>query len=194
MPRAPDCLFPAESTWGIPILDLARQATHLDAPILPWGSIGRRRVHRGSYHFYTEDRKFKALWENPGHLPLTECRTAVELNFSTNTQTPAAAALWDVYRKRWVAAYWQSMGVRVAVDINVEERFADLNLLGVPRGWSAYATRATDADLATLKAQHERAIDHANGNSMTMLVYCGGHMVRAYCEENRLLYLPFHVG
>lgn len=190
----PDVVFAGEAEFGIPILDPNRQAMLVDAPFVPWGALPRRRLMRGTWHFYIDDRKFAAVWKTPGQLLATECRGVVEPNFSTHQQTPRAVALHDIYRKRWLACYWQSQGVRLLVDLNVEERFADLNLRGVPRGWSAFATRATDAALAILEAQHARAIERADGNPLTFVVYCGGALVRTYCAAHRLLYLPFWAG
>lgn len=142
--RIPDVIFPTDNEWGVPLLDLNMQAIMLNIPITKWGTIGRHGKMAGTYHFYTDDYKFTALWGNPWPVISSSCVSVVEPNFSTHEQMPKAVALWDIYRKRWLARFWQSYGVRIFVDLNVEPHLMELNMLGVPHGWMAYATRWLD--------------------------------------------------
>jgi hypothetical protein len=113
----------------------------------------------------------------------------IEPNFSTHEQHPPAYVLWQVYRKRWLARWWQSKGLRVWVDLNVHRDFRELNLLGVPRGWKAFANRAhSEGD--GLAEEYELARQHAGSEDVLYLVYGGGKAVKALCAERGWFHEP----
>ncbi len=187
----PDILFPSDNDWGVPTLDIRMQAQYVVAPVERWGRIARHgSTMPGTWHFYTEDYKFNSLWDKPNVLQETGCVNAVEPNISTNDQMPAAVALWGIYRKRWIARLWQSQGIRIFVDLNVDSAFADLNLLGVPVGWTSYATRAYDNNTAMLTCDHKRAITHAQTDAILFLVFGGGKAIQQYCKERGWHWIP----
>jgi hypothetical protein len=185
----PDSLWPTDNEWGIPLLSIERQADAFDLPIETWGAKGRK-VAAGTYHFYTEDYRFAAIWDRPGQLVAAGCVNAVEPNFSVYDQVPRAVALWATYRKRWLARYWQSQGIRIFVDLNVARPYDDLNLLGVPKGWRAYATRGYTSRLDMLAEELEIARTHAGTRDVLFMVYGGGDKVRQWCSANVALWLP----
>jgi hypothetical protein len=190
----PDAIWPSDNEWGVPTLDLDYQALSLPEPIIKWGAIARKGVMPGTWHFYTDDYKFTALWKNPATVVNTRCSTVVEPNFSTNPAMPRAVVLRGIYRKRWLARYWQSQGIRVFVDLNVEPEFDDLSLLGVPRGWRAYATRWLESygerDIPT---QYERAKQHA-GTDILFLVIGGRVDAASMCEYYGWSHLVEHAA
>lgn len=147
---------------------------------------------RGTYHFYTDDYKFSALWDDPTPILNSGCINVVEPNFSTNSMMPRAAVAWGVYRKRWMARYWQSQGVRVFVDLNVEDEFADLNWLGIPPGWRAYATRGYARHLDSLRTQYERACERGGGAALFVVVG-GGAVIEGECRSRGWLYIPEYI-
>ena len=179
----PDSLWPTDNEWGIPLLDIERQADAFDLPIETWGAKGRK-LSAGTYHFYTEDYRFEAIWNQPGQLVAAGCVNAVEPNFSVYDQVPRAVALWATFRKRWLARYWQSQGVRIFVDLNVARPYDDLNLLGVPKGWKAYATRGYESRLHMTDEELSIARAHAGTDSVLFLVYGGSAKVRDWCNAN----------
>jgi hypothetical protein len=186
----PDAIWPSNNEWGVPVLDLAMQADAFDAPIVRWGRIARTSTMKGTWHFYTEDYCFSALWSDPSKVPATSCVTVVEPNFSTSAQMPRAAALWQVYRKRWLARFWQAKGVRIAVDLNVAAAHADLNMLGVPKGWKAYAIRGYSTNRDFIIQQHEAACERAGTRSLLFMVYGGNPAVRDFARSQGFLWLP----
>lgn len=179
----PDSLWPTDNEWGIPLLDIERQADAFDLPIETWGAKGRNRK-AGTYHFYTEDARFATIWQKPDMLIVAGCVNAVEPNFSVYDQVPRAVALWATFRKRWLARYWQSRGVRIFVDLNVARPYDDLNLLGVPRGWRSYATRGYESRLFMTDEELAIARAHAGTDSVLFLVYGGSAKVREWCNAN----------
>lgn len=177
-----DEIFPSDNEWGVPSLTLSHQEATppaVTAPVVVWGSTRRRRVDVGTWCFYADDYRFSAVWADPD-APLGAGAT-VECNYSIFDDSPAAVALWAVYRKRWLAAYWQRAGAEVWVDLCVAQRHAALNLLGVPRGWQRYATAGWDSRVSDLDAEMQLASQHAAGWPFTLIVYGGGRAVTEWC-------------
>ena len=98
-----------------------RQADAVDFPVTQWGTIGANRPMPGTWSFYVDDHRFGALWRDPSPVLRAGAVNVVEPNFSTHDQHPRAYVLWQVYRKRWLARWWQTKGLRVFVDLNVTE-------------------------------------------------------------------------
>jgi len=151
-----DILWQTDNEWGIPLLNINLAAEQAVLPLKKWGTVARTKSARkmpGTWYFYTDDYKFSGLWRDPTPIVNSGCTNVIEPNFSTTAQMPRAVALWRIYQKRWLARYWQSRGIRVFVDLCVDPLFYDLNLLGVPFGWKAWATRVY-ADQLNM-AEHE---------------------------------------
>lgn len=146
----------------------------------------------GTWHFYTDDYRFTALLNDPSPVVETGCVTAVEPNFSIHQQTPVAVGLFRIYQKRWIARYWQSKGIRIFVDLNVAPKFLDLNLLGVPEGWRAYATRGYNAKVGHTIEEHEAACQRAGTESVLFVVYGGGEDVQQLCADRGFIWIPEH--
>jgi hypothetical protein len=179
----PDTLWPTDNDWGIPTLDIERQADAFDVPIERWGSQSRKGKV-GTWHFYTDDYRFEGVWAKPDQLVQAGCVNAVEPNFSVYDQFPRAVALWATFRKRWLARYWQSRGVRIFVDLNVARPYDDLNLLGVPMGWRAYATRGYTERIEALDEELAIARAHAGTDSVLFMCYGGGDAISEWCKQN----------
>jgi hypothetical protein len=188
--RAPDAVWPSDNEWGIPLLDLNRQALSFDQPWAIWGAAGRKARMAGTWLFYTEDYRYEALWTDPTPVLATDCVAAVEPNFSCYENMPPAVALWQIYRKRWIARWWQSQGVRIFADLNVATNHYALNQLGIPAGWRAFATRGYTARLDATHLEYEQACRIAGeGVTPLFLVYGGGRAVKEECQRMGWLWL-----
>ena len=163
--------FHSDNEWGIPTLDLNYQCLSESTLIERWGRLARHNTRMpGMWHFYTEDYKFTGIWKNPDVLIRTGCKSAIELNFSTSIHHPKAEVLYNIWRKRWLARYWQNAGIQMVVDLNVEPLVWDLNMLGVPKGWKSYATRWY-ARFEDINWQFEQAKKHAETDDITFFVF-----------------------
>jgi hypothetical protein len=191
------------NAWGIPTLDLSWQATREDIRSaasphwLHWGAWVRNTKGKGrAVSFYRYDRHFTALIKHPERLIRFGPSVAVEANFSTFPDQPRWEALGTIGRKRTLSAIWGEAGVKLIVDLNVDAAFSDLSLLGVPFGWSSYATRShRDLGPEALTSAYNRAADHAaNGGvgaeRLTFLVFGGGKMIRDLCEAKGWGWIP----
>lgn len=184
----PDALWPTDNDYEIPLLDENMQADAVDLPLSIWGAGKRKARMNGTWAFYTDDYRFEALWDDPSDVVNTQCVNVVEPNFTTTQQMPFPVCLYNIYRKRWLARWWQSMGLRVFVDLNVHPKLYETNLLGVPQGWKAYATRGYSAQLDLLEREYELAKQHAGGGTLLFFVYGGGKTVRDYCRAHGLVW------
>ncbi len=186
----PDAIFPSDNEWDVPTLLPELQADFLELSLTKWGEGSRKAAMRGTYHFYTEDYKFEALWEDPLDLVNSSCVAIVEPNTSTNDQMPTAVALWQIYRKRWLARYLQEFGIKVWVDLNVDPKWARLNLLGIPQGWRSFCTRGLDRTIDDLSTEYGIACEVAAPNAPRFLVYGGGKATEALCKKRGWQWLP----
>ena len=192
MTRVPDGTFPSSNDWGIPDLLIEQQASILPAPFVPWGSIARKSRMPGTYHFYVDDYKFRGIWkaEKPYQIVRCNCAAVVEVNFSTSEQIPLAYAMGDLYRKRWLSRFWQHHGVQIVVDLNVADALLDTRLLGVapallgvPKGWTAYATRySADGGIEAIERQCAAARKHSEA-AISLAVYGGSRSVQECCQR-----------
>lgn len=188
--RVPDAIWPSDNDWGIPLLDINRQAKAIDQPWAIWGTVSRKTRMNGTWLFYTEDYRYEALWADPSPLLNSNCVNAVEPNFSCYENMPPAVAIWQIYRKRWIARWWQSYGVRILVDLNVAVNHAELNRLGIPAGWNAFATRGYTERIEATHQEYEIARQIAGeGATPLFVVYGGGKTVKAECQRMGWLWL-----
>lgn len=186
----PDAVWPTDNDWGVPLLDLNMQALAFDQPAAIWGAGGRKARMNGTWLFYTEDYRYEALWADPSPVLNTGAIAAVEPNFSVYRNMPAAVGLWQVYRKRWIARWWQSHGLRVWVDLNVASNHYELNALGIPQGWRAFATRGYSERLDELHLEYGQACQFAGeGVTPLFLVVGGGKAVKAECMAHGWLWV-----
>jgi hypothetical protein len=194
-----DSIWPTDNAYSVPSLLPELQADQVAGPVTTWGTQGARRPMRGTWHFYTADSKFDPLWRRPHRVLYSRPAAVCECNFSTIEQSPFAFSLWNIYKKRWLARYWQAAGLRVFVDLNVD---ADLNapsaavggarpnLLGVPAGWAAYSSRAHADRPENLLPEWETAREHSGKEHPLFLVVGGGRRVKQLAQEHGWVWVP----
>lgn len=171
-------IYPAmysDNEWGIPTLDPLFQLEKLPVLVERWGRIARHNTRMpGLWHFYTDDYKFTGIWKDPDVVVRTGAKAAIEPNFSTGTNFAKAEVLYNIWQKRWLASYWQSKGMEICVDLNVESIFYDIALMGVPHGWRSYAIRMHDLPGYGLENALEReriAKERAGTDDILFLVF-----------------------
>ena len=192
MRDVPNTIWPSDNEWGVPLLDAEMCAVALDAPLTRWGSVNRYATMRGTWHFFTDDDRFAALWRNPTGVLNSGAVAVVEPNYTAVAGMARAEVLWTIYRKRWLAWWWQSHGLRVWADVNVGAEHQDLALLGVPKGWTAYATRLYSGEglEAAADAVFGRCAERAGTRTgLLFLVYGGGQQVRELAQRRGWLWV-----
>lgn len=60
-------------------------------------------------HFFLDDYKFDEVWNAPENQleKLAQYRQVMSPDFSVHTNMPLALQLYNVFRSRWCAAFWQ---------------------------------------------------------------------------------------
>ena len=189
----PDIIFPTDNEWGIPLLDYHKQADFLVMPFMCWGSCKRSTdLNGGTYHFYVDDYRFNALWKYPQAVYYSRCGYAVEPNYTVSLTSPLAYVEWCVYRKRWLARFWQSKGIRIWVDLNIPTEFQHLTFAGVPREWRAFMTRGYEERFEATSLEYQSAIKHHGSDDILFVVYGGGKRVKEDCRRNGWQWIPEH--
>ena len=186
-----DCLFPSDNDAEIPTLDLTMQASRVEIPFLAFGEQSRtiNLNWTGSLHFYVDDYRFNTVYEHPEKILRQRPKNIVEPNFSLYAETPIAFGLQGIYKKRWIARAMQERGIRVFVDLNVNEKFYQLNMLGVPMGWSSFATRGYSDRINSLVYEYKIAKHWAGNNKLTFVIYGGGRSCKDFAQQNGCIYI-----
>ena len=186
-----DQLFPTDNILEVPTLRMDMQAKAVQIPFVCFGE--QRRTFNmqgtGTLHFYTDDYRFRAIYEHPNRILQHDPASIVEPNFSLFNETPIAFGLQHIYKKRFLARACQEKGIKVFVDLNVAPKYYKVNMLGVPRGWASYCTRGYQDRINQTAFELEIARQWADGNPLTFVVYGGGKQVQKFCAENRLVYV-----
>lgn len=70
-------------------------------------------------HFYYDDFKFIQAWRDPdGYVErLRRFKAVIAPDFSLYTDFPRALQILSCYRRQWIGAYWQSIGLDVIPDV-----------------------------------------------------------------------------
>lgn len=109
-------VFPGVGKYGIPAIE---PETDIRIDKLEWipfnyALTAKDRSAKG-VHFYLDDYQFARVWNNPDRYVslLQDFGAVLSPDFSMYRDHPLAVQIWNMYKRHWVAAYWQFMGVRV---------------------------------------------------------------------------------
>lgn len=186
----PDCIFPSNNMYEIPTLDINEQADVVTNPVILWGVEKRtRKIDGGTVLFYVDDYRFEAIWDNPNQIVETGCSVIAEPNISIYDTMPVSYALHLIYKKRWIARYLQSLGIKVLVDLNVSVKFAEYNMLGVPDGWNGFATRGYTERSDYLENEIQIAKRVSGLDTPLVVVYGGGKSIQGIAAKHNLIYI-----
>lgn len=101
--------FPSSNSYGIP--DIKKDEFEI-IELIPYRADSNRN---GTAHFFLDDYRFERCWKSPDSQieELQKYQGVLSPDFSLYTNYPEAMQIWQVYRNRWCAAYWQSLGIKV---------------------------------------------------------------------------------
>lgn len=188
--KAEDRIYPSNNEYDIPTLKFDMQPQlGLLLPFGGWGVTARLKTNIATYHFYVDDYRFENIWLRPERIIKSQCKEIIEPNFSLYQTTPIAYGIQQIYKKRWIARWLQEQGIRIYVDLNVAPKFRELNKLGVPQGYNAFATRGHKNELCQLEAEYITACELSGIDNPNMIVYGGGRDIQSYCKQKNLIYI-----
>lgn len=189
-----DYIYPSNNEYDIPTLLTDNMPVHLELPFTPWGAEARYKKGITTYHFYVEDYRFEQLFKDPIKLLLSGCRAIVEPNCSIHDQTPMAYAIYQTYRKRYLARYLQECGMQIWVDLNVSPHFEEINALGIPDGYNAFCTRGVTGWLNTTERHWQMAKRISGLDKPNMFVYGGGREIEDWCKQHDIVYVDEYMN
>ncbi len=185
-----DRIYDSDNEFDIPTLRIDCQpVSGLLLPFAGWGADTRAKKGISTYHFYVEDYRFEAIWKDPLAVLTGKCMEFVEPNLSLFDTTPVAYGLQQIYKKRWIARFWQECGAKVYADLNVARKFHKYNRMGIPEGYDAFATRGYADRQEYLKMEIQIAREISGKDNPNMIVYGGGEKIKELCAQNNVLYV-----
>src|SRR5574343_750564 len=129
--------------------------------LAPWHH--RKDYPGAAVHFFLHDYRFESVWRNPpGTLPrLAEAEAVIGPDFSLWSEMPWPVSLWQIYRSRWMSAYWHARGLRVIPEASWSVPAQAWHFTGLPRHSTiAFQTQngAKDPDKNRLEADAIRML------------------------------------
>lgn len=127
--------FSVDNFFGIPSMDSTQTSGTQMLRFMDWNEVEDPENY--IVHFYYDDVKFMQAWRNPDKYvdKLRRFKAVVSPDFSLYTDFPRALQILSCYRRQWVGAYWQSLGLDVIPDVVWGDRKSfDYCFLGIPEG------------------------------------------------------------
>jgi hypothetical protein len=156
-----DAIFPSKNRWGFPDLlehmlwDGDIKGVHaLEGDISPtrlvhWGTMGfDERMKDHVIAFYAEDERFEsAVWDKAvqflDKLKVVRPAALIQPDFSVWRDDPPAVQIWNTYRSRWCARYWQEAGWKLIPNISfADEQTWEWIFDGIPKQIPCAAVQA----------------------------------------------------
>lgn len=118
-----------DNSFKFALLEGAELSDHFELPILkkttfiPIKAISFDKAKNSSknqwVHFYTNDKRFECLWNNPLHYldMLKKFEGVITPDFSIYFDLPITMQIWNTFRSRTLAYWLQSNGVNIVPNI-----------------------------------------------------------------------------
>jgi hypothetical protein len=108
-------IYESTNDYGIP--DLIPQ-DFIPSDLVMYGSEVRnpkKSTLGKTVHFFLDDYKFEVLWNRPLKTlsPIKNIGYALSPDYSLFTDYPIAIQIWNTYRNRYIARYWQEKDIKV---------------------------------------------------------------------------------
>jgi len=153
--------YPFDNEYEIFTLRKDMQPTAPPGQLKVWGNKKSNYNPGGTMAFYTTDTKFMSKLFQPMIVAETGCAAIIEMNYTLDQSWPLAFGFTPIARKRQFSLIMQNHDIGIIADLYVPEKFADLNMLGIPDGYSAFATRGHSKDILALDIRYNRALQCA---------------------------------
>ena len=109
--------FEGDGKWDIPMMEPTQTTAPKMCRFMDWKQIPDPENYVAC--FYYDDYKFIQAWRDPDKYIdiLNRFKAVTSPDFSLYTDFPRALQLLSHYRRQWVGAYWQYMGIDVIPDV-----------------------------------------------------------------------------
>ena len=111
--------FPGVGKYGIPQIEPVK--AYPQGEFIPVNyHYAEKEPASKIVHFFVDDYQFIRHWNTPDkYIPkLAQFAAVCAPDFSTYTDMPLAMQIYNHYRKHWLAAYWQMLGMTVYPSIS----------------------------------------------------------------------------
>lgn len=109
------CIFAGE--YDMPVL----QSFNDEPPerLIPFNVAKSTTDYDSCVHFFIDDYQFERIWMQPYRYlsMLRQFRAVIAPDFSQYADTPQALRIWQNYRAKYLAAWWQQEGVSVIPNV-----------------------------------------------------------------------------
>ena len=108
--------FEGDGEYDIPMLLPTYIDNLADIPLQGFNyALKEKRPENVGVHFFLHDYQFERVWNYPDRYTEVLSRFAFVLSpdFSPYADMPRALKIYNVYRNRWCARYWQEYGINV---------------------------------------------------------------------------------
>jgi hypothetical protein len=123
--------FSSSNSYGIPDVKVNEFPVK---ELIPYRVDSNRK---GTAHFFLDDYRFERCWKNADSqlAVLKEYDGVLSPDFSMYTNYPEAFQIWQVYRNRWCARYWQENGIKVIPTVSWSDKTSyKYSFLGIEKG------------------------------------------------------------
>ena len=120
--------------WQMPII---RNDGHIPKDLIGFNYAKTSDNKDAGIHFYVDDYQFERIWNDPDKYVdiLMEYDCILSPDFSLYMDMPMAMKIWNVYRSRFIGAFFQSFGINVIPTISWAERETyKFCFVGIPKG------------------------------------------------------------
>lgn len=110
-----DHIFDGVGEYNIPILAPTQQVD-IDHWIgFNYAKTTTKKPERTGVNFFLYDQQFERVWNFPNRYAqfLSKFGAVLTPDYSLYTDFPKAVQIFNHYRKHWVGAYWQELGLNV---------------------------------------------------------------------------------
>lgn len=109
---------------GVGYFDIPKIQPVYNIPAVDWipcnCAVSAKDKDKKGVHFYTPDEQFARFWTNCDKYTeiLKKFGCVMSPDFSLYLDMPRAMQIYNVYRKHWLAAWWQEHGISVIPTIS----------------------------------------------------------------------------
>lgn len=124
-----------DGKWEMPVIENVPNS--IPAELVLFTEMRKAKTSDAWVHFYTDDRRFKSIWNAPTkHIQqLRRFKGAISPDFSVYKDMPLAMQLYGVFQNRAVAYWLTTQGIRVIPNVRWgDERSFEFCFDGLPSG------------------------------------------------------------
>lgn len=113
-----------------------KKSTHIPQKFIPFSNCLRSKDFDSHIMFYEDDFRFDRIWNSPDRYVevLKKFKGVISPDFSLYRNMPLSMQIWNTYRGKALAHYWQENGIDVIANVRFsDERSYSFCFDGIPK-------------------------------------------------------------